>query len=327
MQLHLHVGHGKTGSSFLQSWWALNRSALWRAANLYYPIGDSDQRAKAGAFTMGNGVLLDQALQVSDRPRRLRRFWKDLLRQAPEPTPKGLLFSAERWARHLPMQIEGLLRVADAGGFGQIRIWLLVRDPLDHALSVYSQMVKRHGFSGSLHDWLEIYEFPQALLSCLDAFQSRPERIALQVDHYGHQRRSLHLRMLDWLALPTDGPWQQAPATVNRSLSADELLLMRWLNKRLGDRAAAVGEQLVDRLPGLAPARLQPSADALDRFLHRWSATIDQINQRLPECAQLCWPEAGAVASLDPQPQQTLIGLLPDQLDCVLDGLIEEARR
>ena len=327
MQLHLHVGHGKTGSSFLQSWWALNRSELWRVACLHYPVGEADQRARAGAFSMGNGVLLDQALQASDRPRWLRRFWADLLRQSPEAAPKGVLFSAERWARHLPMQLEGLLRVADAGALEEIRIWLLVRDPLDHALSVYGQMVKRHGFSGSLHDWLEIYEFPQALLSCLNAFQSRPDRIALQVDHYGRQRHALRQRMLDWLALPADGVWQQPLATVNRSLSADELLLMRWLNQRLGDRAAAVGEQLVDRLPGLAPARLQPSADALDRFVQRWSATVDQINQCLPEHAQLCWPEAAAVASQDPEPQQPLIGLLPEQLDCLLDGLMQEAAR
>jgi hypothetical protein len=329
MQLHLHVGHGKTGSSFLQSWWTLNRSALWQVARLLYPVGEADQRARVGAFSMGNGLLLDQILAVSDQPDVRLRLWADLLRHLPQEggeAPNGVVFSAERWARHLPAQLDALLRVADASGVETIRIWLLVRDPLDHALSVYGQMVKRHGFSGSLDEWLQIYEFPQALLNCLDAFQRRPDRIVLQVDHYGRQRRSLHQRMLDWLALPGDGAWQEPPATVNRSLSADELLLMRWLNERLGDRAAAVGEQLVDRLPELAPARLHPSAHSCDRFVQSWSATVDQINQRLPEGAQLCWPEA-AVASTDGQLQQQSICLLPEQLDCVLDGLLQEAAR
>jgi hypothetical protein len=330
MQLHLHVGHGKTGSSFLQSWWALNRSELWQVARLLYPVGGADQRARAGAFSMGNGVLLDRALQASDRPRHLRRLWADLLRQVPRSAieaPNGLVFSAERWARVLPQQIEGLLRVADAGGVEQIRIWLLVRDPLDHAVSVYGQMVKRHGFTGSLEDWLEIYDFPQALFSCLKAFQSRPDRMALFVDHYGHQRRQLLERMQAWLQLPGDAPWQlPVQSRVNRSLSADELLLMRWLNRRYGDRAAPVGEALVDRLPNVAPARLQPSAAAVQRFVERWSPVLEQINPLLqaPAKLQLVAPEAGA---MEERPEARLhqpgsaISLLPEQLDCLLEGL------
>ena len=328
MQLHLHVGHGKTGSSFLQSWWALNRSELWQVARLLYPVGGADQRARAGAFSMGNGVLLDRALQASDRPRQLRRLWAELLRQVPlsaTDAPHGLVFSAERWARVLPQQLEGLQRVADAGGVEQIRIWLLVRDPLDHALSVYGQMVKRHGFTGSLDDWLEIYDFPQALLSCLKAFQSCPDRIALCVDHYGHQRRQLLKRMQAWLQLPGEAPWQ-APvqSRVNRSLSADELLLMRWLNRRYGDRAAPVGEELVDRLPNLAPARLQPSAVALQRFLQRWSPVVDQINSLLtaPAQLQLVAPESGGMEETpDSALSDPAISLLPEQLDCLLEGL------
>ena len=71
MRLHLHVGHGKTGSSFLQSWLAQNRSELLRVGGVHYPVADSDQRARSGRFSMGNGVLLDQALQFSDQPQDL----------------------------------------------------------------------------------------------------------------------------------------------------------------------------------------------------------------------------------------------------------------
>ena len=154
MRLHLHVGHGKTGSSFLQSWWSLNRSAMWRFGRLHYPEVDSDKQAKSGHFSTGNGVLLDQVLQVSDQPQYLSRLCSDLLSQTQGCCPEVVLFSAERWARHLPKRFENLMRVADAVGFDQIRIWLVVRDPLDHAVSVYGQMVKRHGFSGSLDEWL-----------------------------------------------------------------------------------------------------------------------------------------------------------------------------
>lgn len=322
MRLYLHVGHGKTGSSFLQSWLAQNRSELWRVGCVHYPVADSDERARSGGFSMGNGALLDQALKVSDQTQNLNSFWSDLIPQKQDFFPEGVLFSAERWARHLPRRLEDLMRVADAGGFAQMMIWLVVRDPLDHALSVYGQMVKRHGFSGSLDDWLKIYDFPNVLLYCLEVFQSQPDRIALRVDHYGLQRSSLEKCMMDWLALPVDSNWQRPSAMVNRSLTWDELLMMRRLNERLGERASIVGEQLVDRLPKLKPAKLHPSADALKTFVERWSPVVDQINLRLPDSSQLrC---IGSIdSSFTDQQYQKSICLLPEQLDCLLDGLMQ----
>ena len=327
MRLHLHVGHGKTGSSYLQSWWALNRSELWRVDRLYYPVADSDQRALSGRFTMGNGVLLDQALKVSHQPQLLSQFWSDVLPKQQDPDPKGVLFSAERWARHLPMQLEDLIRVADAGGCDQMTIWLLVRDPLDHAVSVYGQMVKRHGFSGSLQDWLEIYDFPRLLLHFLEVFLNQPNRISFRVDHYGHQRNNLENCLLDWLALPVNSKWQKPLSTVNRSLTQDEFLMMRFLNERLGESASVVGELLVDRLPHLKPARLQPSHDALKRFEERWSPTVEQINLYLPDSVQLCCSGSTVISSRDQEQHQKLICLLPEQLECLLDGLEREAAR
>ena len=327
MRLHLHVGHGKTGSSYLQSWWALNRSELWRVDRLHYPVADSDQRALSGRFTMGNGFLLDQALKVSHQPQQLSQFWSDVLPKQKDPDPNGVLFSAERWARHLPMQLEDLIRVADVGGFDQLTIWLLVRDPLDHALSVYGQMVKRHGFSGSLQDWLEIYDFPKLLLRFLEVFQSQPDRISFRVDHYGRQRNNLENCLVDWLALPVNLKWQKPSSMVNRSLTQDELMMMRFLNQRLGERASTVGEQLVDRLPNLKPARLHPSNDALKRFEERWSSTVEQINCRLPDSSQLCCSMSTFVSSRDEEQHQKLICLLPEQLECLFDALVREAER
>ena len=327
VKLHLHVGHGKTGSSFLQSWLALNRSELWHARRLHYPVAPSDARALSGRFTMGNGVLLDHALQMSNQPDQLTHFWSDLVPRQPDVLPQGFLFSAERWARHLPRQLEDLLRVADAGGFARMTIWLVVRDPLDHALSVYGQMVKRHGFSGTLHDWLEIYDFPKVLLRCLEVFQSRPDRISLRVDHYGRQSNSLQNCLMDWLELPINFSWKKPSTEVNRSLTKDELLLMRWLNKRLGEKAFVVGEQLVDRLPMLKSARLQPSQEAHKRFVDRWSPIVDQINLRIPNLSQLSCQGGVPVQSIEYEHEEKLISLMPEQLDCLLNGLLQEPVR
>ena len=96
MRLYLHVGHGKTGSSFLQSWLVQNRSELWRVGCVHYPVADSDQRARSGGFSMGNGALLDQALKVSDQPQHLTSFWSHLIPKTQDFIHEGVLFSAER---------------------------------------------------------------------------------------------------------------------------------------------------------------------------------------------------------------------------------------
>ena len=110
---------------------------------------------------------------------------------------------------------------------------------------------------------------------------------------------------------------------VNRSLTWDELLMMRWLNGRLGESASNIGERLVDRLPNLKPAKLYPSEDALKSFVARWSPIVDQINLRLPDSSQLFCAESIAAEFPDQQLQKSIC-LLPEQLDCLFEGLMRE---
>ena len=75
----------------------------------------------------------------------------------------------------VPSQWDNLLQLADVINAQAIHMWFLVRDPLDHAISVYGQMVKRHGFTGSLEDWLLIYDFPSVLMEFLTKLNPRKD--------------------------------------------------------------------------------------------------------------------------------------------------------
>ena len=57
--LNLHVGHGKTGSSYLQTLLAVNRDVLFEFG-VNYPDHQSLQLARSGLPTSGNGNLLFQ---------------------------------------------------------------------------------------------------------------------------------------------------------------------------------------------------------------------------------------------------------------------------
>ncbi len=333
MRLLLHVGHGKTGSSFLQSWLALNAPVMWQTKRLLYPekcplSGVADQRARQGLFSMGNGFVLEAGLKRCSTSAQRQRWLKKLIHPSINESQmfSGLVFSSEPWVRRLPHQIDGLLAIADAWGVETIELWLLVRDPLDHACSVYAQMVKRHGFTGALNDWLEVYDFPRILLQFLELVEGCDGRFVLRTDHYGRRRKEILALMQRWLDLDSSIDWNHPDnLSVNRSLTSDELLLMRLLNQRFGEKAACIGERLVNHLPGLAAAELRVDCASKKAFQNRWSTTIDSINHYLPIGEKLCLDGQGAVFEDDIKEgnDDPKINILPEQLDCLLDGLGE----
>ena len=69
LRLQLHVGHGKTGSSYLQSWLAANAAVLLNQHHLLYPqvcplTRVRDRRAEQSQFSMGNGFVLNPVLEA-----------------------------------------------------------------------------------------------------------------------------------------------------------------------------------------------------------------------------------------------------------------------
>ena len=329
LRLQLHVGHGKTGSSYLQSWLAANAAVLLNQHQLLYPqvcplTRVRDRRAEQSQFSMGNGFVLNPVLEDGVNWRRQQRWWRRLCRQQSLQPQQlaSLVFSHEPWARQLPSQWPQLMQLVALMEVEAVDCWLLVRDPFGHALSVYGQMVKRHGFSGSVEDWLGIYDFPEVLMRFLDAVEASSHAVCLRVDHYGSRRQELLQCLKHWLVLPADGDWKAiSEDRVNRSLTPAELILMRWLNARDPDLALRTGEHLIQRLPQLRGAVQPPSASVIERFVQRWQGTVDRLNQRLPSHAQLRLPrpEDGGFSGDDALADPALT-LTREQLDCLLDA-------
>jgi hypothetical protein len=332
MRLFLHIGHGKTGSSFLQSWLAENADLITSRTALVYPLSApgvaiTDQRALQGRFSQGNGALLDSLLKQRDRPRRMRRFLRSLAqeRSVVGSNLNGLVFSFEGWVKQFDAMVDALMALADVWEVEYVEVFLVVRDPLEHACSVYSQVVKRHGYTGSLDQWLQSYAFPNRLLRALEAMALAGSRFRLTAIHYGRQRQHLVRECQSWLGLDSADAWA-SPQTqrVNRSLTLDELELMRVLNSRIGDAAAVVGEHLVDRLPDLMSAVIKPSDHVVKSFLCRWVEPIQLINTYLPPSAHLQLLELGSSGHSDSAPELSQeVHLSMAQLQCLVDGLID----
>ncbi|MCX5966463.1 MAG: hypothetical protein NTV57_02245 [Cyanobacteria bacterium] len=150
-QVILHIGHGKTGSSYLQSSLALSVGSL-RQAGIEYPELRSLAGARLGCITSGN---LGSAVA-----------FVDTIVQLAEQMPKAtrLLFSSE-WLFERIVQDLGTLTTLQAQF--DLTLVLFTRDFLAHALSVYGQKVKRSGCTTNLSEHLSGYWMPRQVLRLL----------------------------------------------------------------------------------------------------------------------------------------------------------------
>ncbi len=123
--LYLHVGHGKTGSSYLQSVLALSQNAL-KDEEIVYSLNGSGERAAQGKITSGNGDLLEGFLKK---------------RKADGKGNSNFLFSSEvLFHKFLTDKGEELLEIIEGQCFEKIKILLFIRDPLEHASPVINKV-------------------------------------------------------------------------------------------------------------------------------------------------------------------------------------------
>lgn len=283
--LHLHVGHGKTGSSYLQSWLAVNAEVLARRHGLAYPQRSPvtqrvETDARRGLFSMGNGFVLEDLLGSGSAGRAATSL-RELA------AGRSVVFSCERFMKSLAGRLAQVERLALEAGLTGVRYLLFVRDPLEHALSLYAEMVKAHGYVGSADDWLDEYD----LLDHVERFLAERARCPgseLTVVNYSRVARRVLEPLGAWLGVDPSGAGLHPPprARVNRSLTPLELRLQRQLNRILGPRAAPLGRLLVGLRPARPSGPPQASSEARETFLRRLGAQLERLGRQLPEAAR-----------------------------------------
>lgn len=269
--LYVHAGHGKTGSSYLQTCFALSRARL-RARGVVYRRGRAMKDAAAGRATAGNG----HALVAAIRHPALAPFVALWLLAA----PGHALISAEKLFFVLanPRHRGRLARLARLAGFDRVELLLFIRDPADHLVSVHQQGVKREGETRDLDALAAEYVYPRVAKRFLEAAAG----CGVTVLNYSRLKQPINEIAEDWLGAPRGALLTPASERVNRSLTAAETVLMRDLNARHGKAAALVSDRLCERLPDIPPDRAAPSAAALAGLLRRMRRAMRRVNAQLP---------------------------------------------
>lgn len=269
-RLILHVGHPKTGSSALQSSFALSVAALAQAG-IHYPRPIQNNAARAGHITSGN---FNPARVVELYDRAVTR----------KPDARGILFSNEACFRLYLADAAPLHQLAARGV--AVEVILFIRDPLGLAVSTYAQMLKRGGATIGFEDFLPKFRF-MAQVERFLALMHEAEA-TLRVRNYARCRDRLLPETEELLGVPICTLTQPPVARVNRSLTRAEMDLLRRLNGTLPDgHARHVADALCHELPLLTAEMPALSLSAYEGFVARMAPILVRLNAALPEAEHL----------------------------------------
>ena len=263
-ELNLHIGHTKTGSSYIQYFLAKNHESL-KNNGVAYPLRRDEVVARAGKITAGNASIIQHH----------RNFGFDQLAY------DRILFSGERlFGDHgkgvFFEQIEDYARRFDVS---RINVLLLIRDPIAHLTSEYNQLVKRDRFVAPIDDYAGRYDHPAAVTRLMDDLAER-QAFTLTVRNYRVEKDRLPALVKDWLGLGLELV-HDADKTINRSLTEGELEILKRLN-RIESCDWTFADRLCEELPDLRVTASYPSLPKQREILERLSGAIDAVNARVP---------------------------------------------
>ena len=262
MELLLHIGTEKTGSSHLQTLASRGRSQL-NSAGIAFPKGwPHDERCMAsGDISAGNARLLAKAIHDSDDV-ALSKQLRACANAAREGDATRVLLTSEHLLPALASSdgLERFQNAANAIGFTTTRYFIILRDPTAQCLSLFKHRAKR-GTAGDIAEWAERgYRLPQEL----QGFRVQAGRLGITPKVRGYTRTpgGLEQRFFeDWLGVPT--PDVEMPERVNPSLTLSELVLIQ----QMAARRPALVYPLYEALLAIDPAE-KVQGEAMTAYAH-----------------------------------------------------------
>jgi hypothetical protein len=293
VKLFLHIGTEKTGSSYLQSMAAQHREQL-ATAGIYFPsAGKRDAQMLSGEISAGNAQALCAALERGDTS-RIQGLLEQHFRAAAQASLQAVLLSNELLVLALarPGVLELLQRSVLAAGYATLQMLLVLRDPVDQALSLYKHRAKG-GTAPDIEVWApRHYHYAPALADFLETVA----RLDIQLTCRKYRTESGQLECLffkDWLGLNANLTIPQQ--VVNPSLTISELLLLRQLRQQQPHWTELLYRQML-ALPKKDKAD-EPCLEAyyrqvLANYLSKQEATWAACNRFLPLGETLDWPKS-----------------------------------
>lgn len=263
--LYLHIGHGKTGSSFLQSVLCRNRDTLTRHGFSFPINSDLAAYAAQGHTTSGNIDEFRAALDGN------------------LPQAGRLLFSSEYLfidicTPEYSARMQALLRSAK---IARVHVLLFLRDPVHFALAEYHQLAKIADETPPAEVFLQDWDGISTVREVLDILSDIPG-IQLTIRNYDVCKTKLLPILADWLGIPLQDFALPPRLRTNRALTvAEETLVIALAKSKLPVYSTRLAEAFSSALPDLVATPDLPPVGAQRALWDRLGPQIDCVNARL----------------------------------------------
>ena len=291
----IHVGHGKTGTSYIQSALALNRDKL-SELGISYPYDSSIELAIKGDTTSGNGELFQSnyipAVEEVDQ----------------------ILFSSEILFHSLIGDGGLSLKNCLMNKYENVKIILYTRDILDMLVSTWGQLVKKMGATIGLNDYVQSKKdrHHEKVISWINL--SKKMGYTLELHNYSQCKNDLLKTFYSCLGLnelQTKNFTLPQHKTINRSLSNIELESLRIINKSIPDVGQCISDKLITESRDFIGTNPKITAESLDVIKLHYEQIINQINEYLPSTASLSIGDVDKYVEND----NSFLGLTAKQVD------------
>jgi len=327
-KLFLHIGHGKTGTSAIQSALAIASEDLAKRG-INYPIQQSlRDRASRLEITSGNweptseASLTNQLLEIAKsnyKNSKIILSSESLFWLVPE-----LIQNKSTWETHI-----------------DLHIILAVREIEEMLSSEYQQRVKRHGDAMPLEQFLRARHFVSSHhAKAAEVIELIAQsNITNTIINYSEHKRDISQLIFKLIGAEDLYPTSQmAGAIINRSLSRKELEILITINALYFSRfpwiSARISDALIKNQPKLeaqqckiAKQQLQKVYETNDPYLQTINAFLDSKEQLTSlanlsqEIAQVDSPEQAQKIREEEAISVSLMG------DTLLQTLTNESKR
>ena len=271
----LHAGHGKTGTSAIQSALAISTDALLKNG-IRYPI-DPNERQRAARFEITSGnwkhnpttSLSQQCLQLA----------------ASNSAGHTIVLSSESLFWHLTDFANQKDQWNDAV---EVQVILAVRELEEMLSSEYQQRVKRHGESKPFEQFLRRRNFISSHHKKAAEVLERlsQQQIPVTLINYSRHKKTISERVFDAIECGELYPHDQmGNLVINRSLSQKELQMLMMINALYYDQfpwiSARLSDALAKNLPNTETQRSRISPQSLEKLYQKNDEYLQIINSHL----------------------------------------------
>ena len=271
----LHAGHGKTGTSAIQSALAISADALLKNG-IHYPI-DPNERQRAARFEITSGnwkhnptiSLSEQCLELA----------------ASNAAGHTIVLSSESLFWHLTDFVHQKEQWNEAV---DIHVILAVRELEEMLSSEYQQRVKRHGESKPFEQFLKRRHFISShhkkaaeVLTHLSQ-----QNVPVTLINYSAHKKTISKKVFDALGCSDLFPKEKmGDLVINRSLSQKELQMLMMINALYYDQfpwiSARLSDALAKNLPNTETQRSRISPQSLEKLYDKNDSYLQIINSHL----------------------------------------------